>query len=300
MNCPVCETDVKLTQRGTLYVHKDAQEGRCDGSGTIPPPNPHVLPDDLFQAPPRVIKAVSDVRPMDEFELEVASRLKEMFFAYTNRSARSQQEHIGPSQAGTPCDRRLAYHFSGHQKVNPGGDNWASFVGTCGHEGLARMFEWANAGTGRYATEIPLEFGTPVMPRGTGDLLDRTLLLFGDHKFMGRWSLDKLRTEGPIPTYRVQVHLYAYAARKGGEQVERVCIVGWPREGSNLDDLYVWSEPYNPKIARDAIARLERIKADVDKGYLPYQFDTADDCRYCPYHAPGDAEFTRGCPGGRR
>lgn len=297
MNCPVCVKDVKVTQTGTFYVHKDATEARCDSSGTLAPTSPHVRPDDLFTAPPRVVKAVSDVRPMDAFELEVAGRLREMFFAYTNRTARSTQSRLGPSEAGTPCDRRLAMALMGEKKVNPGGDNWASFVGTWVHQGLADMFEWANAGTGRYVTEVPLTFDSEIMPRGTGDLLDRVLCLFVDHKVMGRWSMDKLRTEGPIPTYFVQVHLYAYAARKAGEKVERVCIVAWPREGSSLDDLYVWSQPYDPTVARDALERLERIQGDIESGAEPWNFDANDDCKFCPWHAPGDSNFTRGCPG---
>lgn len=297
MNCPLCSKDIKITQQGRFYVHKNLSEARCDASATEAPANPHVRPDDPFTAPPRVIKAVADVRPMDPFELEIASRLKEMFFAYTNRSRRSTQEHLGPSEVGTPCDRRLAMALAGRTKVNPGGDNWASFIGTAVHVSLAEMFEWANAGTGRYVTELPLTFESAVMPRGTGDLLDRVLLVFVDHKVMGRWSLDKLRTMGPIPTYFVQVHLYAHAARNAGETVEHVCIVAWPREGSSLDDLYVWAQPYDPTVARDALARLDKISKQVEDGCLETDFDAAEDCRYCPYHAPGDEGFTRGCPG---
>jgi hypothetical protein len=135
------------------------------------------------------------------------------------------------------------------------------------------------------------------MPQGTGDLLDRTLCLFLDHKLMGRWSLDSLRTKGPPQKYVVQVMLYAHAARRQGETVENVAIVGWPREGGNLDDLYVWAAPYDPAVATGALKRVERIGKWVDEGWRPPNFPTDDDCRYCPYHAPGDSEFTRGCPG---
>jgi hypothetical protein len=174
--------------------------------------------------------------------------------------------------------------------VNPGGDGWAAFIGTCVHAGLADMFVWANSNTGRYAVEMPLKFPSEYMPRGTGDLLDRTMCLFVDWKVMGRWSLDKLRTEGPSETYKVQVNLYAYAARKTGEKVDRVAIVALPREGSSLDDLYVWCVPYDPAIARAALERVERIGREVSER-KPDDFSTANDCRFCPHHGP------TGCPG---
>jgi hypothetical protein len=196
--------------------------------------------------------------------------------------------------------------------VNPGGDNWASFVGTCIHVGLAEMFMWANAGTGRYATEVPLSFPSEIVPKGTSDLLDRTLFIAYDHKAMGRWSLDKLRTVGPNPTYRVQVHTYAYGQRLKGETVKYVAIIGWPRENATLADLYVWVEEYQPEIAQKALARVEGIAmqlevANVQIGNgltvqgnrmaIAKSFDVQDDCKFCPFLAKGDVNFDRGCNG---
>ncbi|MEV1049650.1 hypothetical protein [Streptomyces sp. NPDC049887] len=121
--------------------------------------------------------------------------------------------------------------------------------------------------------------------------------MFLDHKLMGRWSLDKLTTKGPSPTYRVQVHTYAYGARLKGEKVDYVAIIGWPREAGTLDDLYVWTEPYDPSIAIEALARVERI-AEAVKGNPDWRAQpVADDCRFCPFHAPGDKEGERGCNG---
>jgi hypothetical protein len=252
---------------------------------------------------------------------ELAARIRETFYAYTNRLERSQQTTLGPSEAGTPCDRRLALHMLGMQPVNPGGDNWASFKGTCIHAGLADMFTWADAGTGRYAVEVPLALPSAIVPHGTADLLDRTLLLLEDQKVMGQWSLDKLRRVGPNPTYFTQVHLYAYAARRRGERVERVAIVAWPIESSRLDDLWVWESEYDPTVAPKALERVERIAAEVRRcedqhdgdgrdaplagsaGHQAHllriarQFKPTNDCRFCPYSAPDDAEGAFGCNG---
>ncbi|PRH79345.1 hypothetical protein C6N75_09680 [Streptomyces solincola] len=259
----------------------------------------------LFSQPAAFKAPKVDVRPMTDLGLEITARLKEMFHGYSNRQERSQQKALGPSEIGSPCDRRLAMSLMRLPRVNPGGDGWASFVGTCVHVGLAEMFTWADAGSGRYAVEVPLTFYSPFVPRGTADLLDRVLFMIDDHKLMGKWSRNKLKSSGPSPTYRVQAHTYAYGARKRGERIEHVAIIGWPRDESSLEDLYVWTEPYNPKVALDALARVdalaERLKgctetlglhndgcscpSDAEKAMaLPFN---NSDCRYCPFYMPG-------------
>ena len=243
---------------------------------------------------------------------EIAARLREIFYAYSNRNTsdnRSAQKTLGPSEIGTVCDRRLAMSLMGIEPVNPGGDGWAAFVGSCGHEGLEQMFKWASANTGRFETEMKLQFGSTLVPKGTGDLLDRTLMMFLDHKFMGEYSLKKLRAEGPSETYRIQVHTYAYGAILAGEKVKDVAIIGWPRAGSSLDGLYVWTEKYDKKIAVDALKRVETIHAQTQSRR---QYDTENllevsksfptgakyECKFCPFYLPGDKEMARGCSGG--
>ena len=248
------------------------------------------------------------VIPMEGKALEIAGRLKELFFQYDNRKSednRSAQQTMGPSEIGSPCDRRIAMSLLRLPPVNSGGDGWAAFRGTCVHVGLSEMLLWGNQGSGRYLTEVPLSFGSVVVPRGTTDVIDTYLLMIGDHKVMGGWSLDKLRTEGPSETYRVQGHTYGYGARLAGYDIKDIAIVAWPSDKSSLDDLYVWTEPYDPKVARDAIARVERIngsveahmatlygKAETSKEeseeltYQQFPIDNSD-CKFCPYHLPG-------------
>ncbi|MGW6255465.1 hypothetical protein [Streptomyces sp. NPDC055085] len=269
-------------------------------AGTLPPQQPDIIPMNLLGE-------------------QIAARFKETFFSYNNRRAadnRSAQTTLGPSEIGTECDRRLAMTLMGLPAVNPGGDAWASFVGTQIHRGAADMFEWANAGTGRYASEMPLTLPSALVPHGTGDLLDRTLCVFEDFKAMGSWSRNKLKTEGPSATYRVQLHTYGYGATLRGEKVEYVAIVALPRDESSLDDLYVWVEPYDPKVAIDALARVDDIAAkvealeteratwaglDINAHHLAIaaEFGTADACRYCPFHKPGARSLLAdgGCPG---
>lgn len=273
----------------------------------------------------------SDGKPpppeMTPEERELVARIKETFYAYTNRMDRNQQSNLGPSEAGTPCDRRLALHMLGMRPCNPGGDNWASFKGTCVHAGLADVFTWADAGSGRYSCEMPLALPSALVPRGTTDRVDRVLSMVLDDKCMGGWSLDKFRRMGPSPTQYVQIMLYAYAARRRGERIDKVALVAWPLAEGTLDGLQVWVRDYEPTVAPTALRRVESIadavreaedaaevlRADgggtrpdtgggeVDKGAdllsIASSFDVADDCKFCPYHAPDDTAREFGCNG---
>ncbi|MFF0183490.1 hypothetical protein [Streptomyces sp. NPDC005244] len=286
--------------------------------------SPFSQPGSPFSQPAKLPAAVTDPIPMTVLAERVVARMKELFYAYDNRNTednRSAQVTLGPSEYGTPCDRRLAMSLLGIPAVNPGGDGWAAFVGTCIHAGLAEMFMWADAGTGRFAVEQRLTFPNEHVPKGTADLLDRTLCMVDDHKAQGRWSLDKLKTQGIPPGYRVQLHTYGYGQRLKGEVVDFVALISWPREASSLADMYAVIEPYDPQVARDAFARVDRIAGEV-KAYeteratwagldinaqsldinaqslgIARQFPVADDCRFCPFFAPGDPGMTRGCNG---
>lgn len=272
-----------------------------------PDPLPKESPSEYDQ-PAKLNRAVTAARPMDPIELQIATMFREIFYQYTNRSRRSQQTTLGPSQVGTPCDRRLVMHFLGAPKVNPGGDGWAAWVGTQIHKGLEDMLKWADAGKGRFAVEQRLKFPSAEVPYGTADAIDRTLFMVDDHKAQGQWAADKLRTSGPSTLYRTQLHVYGMGARQKGERIERVALISWPRDKSNLDDLYVWSESYNPQIARDALGRAERLnqwqKQKRAEGLTPQQVaeaaDIADDCRYCVFHLPDAKDLSNGGCNGRQ
>lgn len=279
------------------------------GDGSVHQPFSHI-----FQ-PGEWTKA----QPMGDLAKELATKIKETFYAYSNRKTadnRSAQTTLGPSEIGTPCDRRLAMTLLGISPVNPGGDGWAAFVGTCTHAGMAEVYTFADAGTGRYAVELPVFTGVPVVPRGTTDLLDRRDGTVVDWKVMGAYSLKKFKEQGPSATYRTQAHVYGLGAEKGGERVKNVAVVGLPRAGRSLDEMHVWTEKYDKRFARAALDRVERIANEVSVHQASRQiqvsppavrertpmevaadFPVADDCSYCPFHLKGDREMKRGCPG---
>lgn len=263
-------------------------------------------PGSPFLQPGVIPPRVSVQESMTDRGREIAARLRETFYAYTNRNSsdnRSAQTTIGPSEAGSPCDRQLAMKLLGIKAVNPQ-EGWAPFVGTAVHVELAKMFEWANgSNAGRYETEMPLRFGSDVVPRGTADLLDRVLFILFDHKLMGRWSLDNLIKNGPSETYRIQGQIYGLGASLAGEKVREIAIIGWPRQESSLDKLYVHVEKYDRKIAEAAIKRVAKIAEAVkyregaDPMLLAKSFPVGDDCKWCPFHLKGDKRMERGCPG---
>lgn len=261
-----------------------------------------------FSQPGEIPVKIRLADSMSERGKEIAVRLRETFYAYTNRdhsSNRSAQRTLGPSEIGSPCDRKIAMKLLGVKPVNPQ-EGWAPFVGTAVHVSLAEMFEWANgggSGSGRYHTEIPVELPSELVPRGTLDLYDGVLYMVDDHKLMGRWSLDKLIQGGPSETYRVQLHTYGLGAERAGFKVKEVALIGWPRQESSLDKLYVHVEKYDRKIAEEAIARVERIANRIAGTRGPSvmeqarTFPAGDDCKWCPFHLRGDKRFQRGCPG---
>lgn len=270
----------------------------------------------MFDQPVRA-GTTAKAKPMSPLGLEITARIKEMFHGFSNRMERSQQATLGPSEIGTPCDRRIAMALMRVPPVNPGGDNWASFVGTMGHQGMGQMLEWADASSGRYVSELRMTSPSERVPHGTTDMIDRTLMYVGDFKFMGQWSLDKLKTSGPSPTYRVQAHTYAFMASLRGETIKHVAIIGLPRDKSSLDDTYVWTEPYDPQIARDALARVDRIGESVD-GHLATLYGKAEtneqeskvmtaaqfpinnsDCKFCGHYMPNARDLSGGGCNGR-
>lgn len=304
-------------QRAAFRASVDATLAKSDIFSQPAPPIPEQA---VLFSQPAGRASEAPALEMGDLSKEITARFKEIFYAYQNRKTsdnRSAQATMGPSGMGSPCDRRLAVELLRLPPVNPGGDGFAAWVGTCMHAGLEEIFKWADAGSGRFATESRVEFDSKYVPKGTADLLDRTLFCLEDFKCQGRWSRNKLKSQGPSQTYRVQAHVYAFGARQRGEKVDHVAIVSVPRDEATLDDLYVWSEPYRPDIVKEAFERVERIGAqselrfieiretypdvheDEVKARVVSEFDVADDCRFCKAYMPGARSILDGCNGKR-
>jgi hypothetical protein len=333
--CPACKkAKVGITITGRYRQHRTAERVLCSKSGELVPTDDVQLPEDdnppsyapsyaqpakteTYAQPAKTNAVLTKAQPMGELGQQIATMVKEIFYQYTNQTGRSAQDHLGPSEAGTPCDRRLAMSLMKIPHVNPGGDNWASFVGTQIHRGLADMFDWADARQGRFATEQRLYLPNKLIPKGTADLIDRVLFMVDDHKAQGQWSMDKLKLEGPSQTYRIQLQLYAYGASMRGEKIEKVALISWPRDKPNLSDLYVWTAAYDPQMARDALDRVDRLAAQIEthrnecapdgdwakpKDWeiaARFPIDTSEGCGYCPHYMLNAKDLRNGGCHGR-
>lgn len=180
---------------------------------------------------------------------------------------RSLQKRIGPSEIGTPCDHCLAAKLAGWQPTQQG-IPWASTVGTAIHS-LLEDFVW-NHQLGqeppyRYYTEQTVTVGQIGGQDITGsiDLLDVAVGATVDYKCVAKTSLQKYKREGPSQTYRVQAHLYAKGANAAGIKTDTVSICFLPRASNNFYERHWWSEPYNPQIAEDALARANQLHTNL-------------------------------------
>lgn len=222
---------------------------------------------------------------------------------------RSQQQRIGPSEIGVPCDRRLGYRLAGVEQVNKVDDvGWKPFIGTAAHEQFADFIARHEAkqvrDTGqRWHVEERVSVGTVagVSIEGTTDVFDAHTGTVVDWKFATRNKIrETYRPHGPGEQYRIQAHLYGRGWQRAGYPVRHVMIVFLTRDGE-FTDRHVWHEPYDEQVAVDALARLESIATAIE--HLGPEFTlptlpTADAyCRYCPWFKANAADLSRSCPG---
>jgi len=219
--------------------------------------------------------------------------LKEVVRDYERSRPRSRQKDLGPSEAGNPCNRRLAYRLLGANGVNTDSDPWPAIVGTAVHAWLEKAF---SDDPGRYDTEVKVEL--PTYMRGTVDLVDKHTNTVIDHKVLGLTSLKRMKADGPSEQYRTQVHLYAAGLRLEGYEVEHVAIAAWSRSGA-LKDAHWWSEPYDETLVEATLRRIDALRevTAIGRDALPL-IPTADaNCTWCPFYVPAVTDVTEGCPG---
>lgn len=221
---------------------------------------------------------------------------------------RSAQKRIGPSEIGTPCQRRLGYRLAGVEKVNDGAA-WRPTVGTAVHEWL----EWAflrdnhlatpdGATDTRWLLEHSLDVGeiAGVTITGKCDIYDRITATSIDWKNVGVTTLRSARANGPSPQYRAQAHLYGRGWARRGLPIETVAVFYLPSNGE-LSDAHYWHEPYNEQIALDALTNATTVATLLatfgPEKTLPI-LTTADAyCTWCPFFCPAVTDLTEACPG---
>lgn len=227
------------------------------------------------------------------------------------RQPRSLQQAIGPSELGTPCDRRLGYKLSGTPQVNPGDVPWKPWIGTGMHEMLAGAFardeiSRLNRGEpGRWHVEARVTVGSiggkPVT--GSADLYDEKLGIVWDWKTSSRSMIARhYKAHGPGETYKRQANLYGRGFALAGFPVNHVGIVFLPRDGE-FRERHVWHEPYDEKLATETLARADAIHnalAALGPSFTLPTLPVAEAfCSHCPWHDPKSRKLDRACPGAK-
>lgn len=225
----------------------------------------------------------------------VADELRDMVRAFEAGRPRTTQRAIGPSEIGKPCARCLARYVLDITVENPFRDPWCAVVGTAIHAWLdeAAVDACKRAERGIYISENRVHPDPDTMPKGgNADLyiVDRKMVV--DHKTTSAEKLKSYRHNGPGVRYRYQGHLYGLGYANLGWPVEHVAVAFWNR-GGRLRDLYVWTEPYDPAIAAEAIDRFKTIRdlaqanGPAILAHLPADEDCLD-CKGAPVNDLGE------------
>ena len=229
----------------------------------------------------------------------LADRIKLVVNNRSSNAPRSQQKRIGLSEVGEVCIRKTSYKLLDWEKTNPATDPWASISGTAIHAWLADAFEELKD---QYLVEHPVKVTDEL--GGTADLFDIGNKMVIDHKCVGATSMKSRKKDGMTHTQRVQINLYALGFEREGYEVEKVALAFYPL-GGRLDGLHTIVEPYNRKLALDAIQRLEDTQVllwQLDPEGNPKHWELLPKtptkaCSYCPWFLPFSQDGSKGCSG---
>lgn len=211
---------------------------------------------------------------------------------------RSLQKRVGPSELGTPCEHCLAAKLAGWVKIETDVP-WLPFIGTAVHAMLEDMFmeyeavnNAVNTTGKRYLTEFRSTVGTVDGQEITGsvDLVDLAAGMTVDWKIVGATTLREAKL-GPSDVYRGQAHLYAKGLIAAGFDIRHVSIAYLPRNAISLADAVWWSEPYNPDLPEEILARANRIALNL-RAMESISLQARDDYikslpRYTAQYVPG-------------
>ena len=225
-----------------------------------------------------------------------AADMRNLIRGIADARPRNHQVHIGPSELGGECDRRLGYRLLGTERVNSDGDPLASWIGTSVHAAI----EAGLAGHPDWECEVPVTLPAYGIA-GTLDAYHIPTRTVVDWKVVGDTTLRKTRASGLGAPYRTQIHTYGLALDMAGTPVEHVSVVMIPRSGRLLN-LAVFTEALDPEIVEAALRRYEGIKAmvTVAGAAAPTVLPTADNfCQTCPWFLPAATDPTEACAGHR-
>lgn len=223
------------------------------------------------------------------------------------RHPRTLQAEAGPSDLGTPCDRKLGYLVSGTPKINHT-VGWLPTIGTAMHSLLDEFFAEENTRIGESRWLLGAAFKLAIGQvqgkdiTGHGDLYDRCTAGVIDWKLVGKSTLDAAKkNRHPGEKYRIQTHGYGNGWRARGLPVDWVGVMFLPRNAISLRDAYFWHETYDPSVTDAALTRANALALAITAAgaqtILP-QLNTADDfCSGCPWYSNESTDPSTACAG---
>lgn len=207
---------------------------------------------------------------------------------------RSQQAHLGPSDAGHPCDRKIAYALTGAPQINVQSDPLKALIGTAFHVLMDEFLGRMNVALGRtrYLGEQRVVIEPGVLDSGTCDCLDLDTMTVIDWKLSGDSVIDKAKRAQVSDQYRTQRQMYGFGWARMGLPIRRVANLFIPRSGI-LEHSVLDVEPYDESVTLRALDRLRAIKArtlELDVAGNPEAFaqieQTPETCNWCGYWTP--------------
>lgn len=237
----------------------------------------------------------------------------DMLMRWENSRPRTVQKTLGPSELGTPCDRQIALKLAG-VKRHDRGLPWAPMCGTAVHELMEEVLRAENERLGRERWVIEQQVQLDDELSGHGDAFDTDWGMVVDWKYTGSTARRKAsrrtvpNAELVSPEYRTQAHLYGLGHRNAGRDVRFVRLVLLARSHDFAESVE-WTEPYDEKIAVDAMMRFYGIRDRVlalNGGVHPealklIEAAPGEACKWCPFQRvtpPGGAIVdATGCAG---
>jgi len=198
--------------------------------------------------------------------------------------ARSKQAQVGPSELGG-CRRKVWYRLNDQPETNDNELKLSAIMGTAIHAEIEKAISIADPKGEKYWVETSVEYNgmkahIDLFIPETGDVID--------------WKTVKVKNLSYFPTQqqRWQVQVYGYLLDKSGKGKPRtVNLVAIARDGDERD-VKVHSEPYDPKMAEDALNWLSAIKESAE---APGPERDQSYCKfYCKYF---DESGEMGCTG---
>jgi len=198
--------------------------------------------------------------------------------------ARSKQTQVGPSELGG-CRRKVWYRLNDQPETNDNELKLSAIMGTAIHAEIEKAIAIADPKGEKYWVETSVEYNgmkahIDLYIPETGDVVD--------------WKTVKVKNLSYFPSLqqRWQVQVYGYLLDKSGKgKPKTVNLVAIARDGDERD-VKVHSEPYDPKLAEDALNWLSAIKESAD---APGPERDQSYCKfYCKYF---DESGEMGCTG---